>query len=82
MFLLETLYGAAKKLEEQTVLCMLEVISEVAEVIGGVEGADIRVNWLDRIIREIFRGREHHELVQTSNIQGAVGRNEEANAYH
>lgn len=39
------------------------IISEVAEVMGDVESARIRVDWMDRLIGEIHKERECNELV-------------------
>lgn len=64
MFLLKALHDAKKLEVPNCPTHHVRVISEVAEVIMGVERAGIRINWLDRIIGEILREKEHHELIQ------------------
>lgn len=46
---------------------MTEFISEVLDVLDGVESMSIRIDWLDWAIGEIHRARERHELVQNVN---------------
>lgn len=40
-----------------------EVLSEVA-VVEGAESAAVSIDWLDEVLVEIRREREHHEFVQ------------------
>lgn len=55
MFLLEALHHVAVKLERQTMLSVtIEIISEVAELMWDVDYARIRVDWLDKLIKEIM----------------------------
>lgn len=58
-------------LEEYTILSItIEVISEVTEVLEGVESTGIRVDWLDQAIGKIHRAREHHKLIQNVKTLG------------
>lgn len=52
-------YDNIVKLEDHTFLSIsTEIISEVAEALGGLESADIRINWLDQLSRRSI-GREN-----------------------
>lgn len=69
LVLLKVLYDAVIKLEKFTVLIITtEVISEVAEVMGFVENVGIRIDWLDRLIGEMFTEKERNELMQEINM--------------
>lgn len=69
MLLLESLNGAATKLEKYSILRITkETIFEVVEVMRGAASAWIRIDWLDQVIEKIHKKREHNELVQKANI--------------
>lgn len=61
------LYDAAFKLKEHIPLVILsEVIFEVVVVVVAAKNICFKVNWIDRVTKEIHKERELYELLQNS----------------
>lgn len=67
-FLLSSIYEGTLKLKDNTFLSNTnEVLSEVVVVVEGAESGGVRINWLDEVLGDNHREREHHEFMQGMN---------------
>lgn len=58
-------------LEDHTVLCITYKVLSV--VVEGAMSTIVKIDWLDEILGEILREREHHELMQDiDNLKGQI----------
>lgn len=65
-----SLYSTTTKLERHTILTItMKITSEMAEMMGDVESAGIKIDWMDRLIEEIHNKRECKILCKVNTLR-------------